>query len=77
MKTFKNKKYIKRNKKSKKSKFRSKTRGGTMNMSLGLSKTNLFSKQTGNKYYDWKTGKWLNQDCYKVLGFPYCTIPHN
>lgn len=71
----KNKKSIKRKNKTKKYKSRSKVRGG---MGFGIGNVDIFSKNNQpNKYYDSKSGKWLNQDCYKLFGFPYCTTPHS
>ena len=78
MKTLRNKnKNKKRKNKTKKSKYRSrsKVRGG---MGFGIGNVDIFSKNNQpNKYYDSKSGKWLNQDCYKLFGFPYCTTPHS
>ena len=34
------------------------------------------NKESGHKVYDWKSGKWLNQDCYNFMGFKHCTQPH-
>jgi hypothetical protein len=67
----KTKKYSSRSR----SRVRSKVRGG---MGFGIGNVDIFSKDNQpNKYYDSKSGKWLNQDCYKLFGFPYCTIPHS
>jgi len=34
-----------------------------------------FSKQTGQKQYNWKTGKWDDLDCYKIGNLPqFCKI---
>jgi hypothetical protein len=83
MKTFRKSKKNKKNKKNRKSskinnktkKTRFKSRGG---MGFGIGNLNIFSKSNqSNKYYDWKSGKWLNQDCYNVLGMPFCTTPHS
>jgi len=62
-KTFKNKKYRRQ-------------KGGFI-QNTGYSLGGIgFNKQTGAKMYDPSTGKWLNQDCYNIMGFKYCTKPH-
>lgn len=61
-----------------KKKYKSMTRkriGGTITSSFGIKGINIFSKTSGNKVYNSKTGKWENQNCYNVLGFKYCTKP--
>lgn len=49
-------------------------KAGTITSGFGLGGLN-FSKTTGNKMYDWKSGQWLNQTCYNILGFKYCNNP--
>jgi hypothetical protein len=50
-----------------------KIKGGTITSGFGIKGINIFSKTSGNKIYNPKTGKWDNQNCYNVLGFKYCT----
>lgn len=72
MKTKRN--VISKRKKSKTMKKRYSKKAGTLTSGYGMGGLN-FSKTTGNKMYDWKTGTWLNQTCYNVLGFKYCNNP--
>ena len=63
--TMKNKKIMKNKK----------TGGFTTNVGFGINGLGL-NKQSGHKVYDWKSGKWLNQDCYEFMGIKHCTQPH-
>lgn len=36
-----------------------------------------FSKQTGQKRYNWQTGKWDAMNCYDVMGIKWCKIVPN
>ena len=56
-------------------KYRKQKGGFLQNMGFSLGGFG-FSKQTGAKMYDPKTGKWLNQDCYNIMGIKFCTKPH-
>lgn len=56
-------------------KFRRQKGGLIQNMGWSLGGIG-FNKQTGAKRYEPTTGKWLNQDCYDVMGFKFCTKPH-
>lgn len=51
-------------------------KGGFMsNVGVGFNGIGI-NKESGHKVYDWKSGKWLNQDCYNFMGFKHCTQPH-
>ena len=66
-----NKKYNKRKNVTKKHN----KKGGFLN-TIGFEMNGVgFSKQTGQKQYNWKTGKWDDLDCYKIGNLPqFCKI---
>ncbi len=78
------KKQTNKRKKSKKTKKRTYTinkktkkhlqKGGLLN-TIGLNIGGIdFSKETGKKQYNWKTGKWDPMDCYKIGPIPFCKV---
>lgn len=56
------------NKKSTKRR-RNKGKGGNSTMSFGLGGVPLFSKYSGDKMYNWKTGNWDDRKCYGIGTF--------
>jgi hypothetical protein len=71
-----NKKYNNKSKNvTKKYNKKSNKKGGFLN-TIGFEMNGVgFSKQTGQKQYNWKTGKWDDLDCYKIGNLPqFCKI---
>jgi len=75
MKSRKNYRNRNRNRNRKYNSHTRKRKGGTITSSFGIKGMNIFSKTSGNKIYNNKTGKWDNQNCYNVLGVKFCTKP--
>lgn len=49
-------------------------KGGLLN-TIGVNIGGIdFSKETGKKQYNWKTGKWDPMDCYKIGPIPFCKV---
>lgn len=60
--------------KSKSKTIKSNKRGGFLfNQGVNVAGVNL-SRQTGEKVYNWKTGKWDNKVCYGVGPLKWCKI---
>lgn len=63
-----------RNKNTRKRKI---SKGGFLkDIGFGINGIN-FSKETGQKRYNWNTGKWDAMNCYDVGGFKWCKIVPN
>lgn len=71
----KKRKNLKKTRKNRKS--RKNIKGGFLQeMGFGIDGFN-FSKQTGQKRYNWQTGKWDAMNCYNVGGLKWCKIVPN